>query len=140
MCLARRAQARETTKKIAAIATKTPENTISIKADRRLNPSATEFVSSRSESETSSVGDDAESEHLEHLEAIQKTRQSKGAEAHQPMDQYPSEDTNEDHRFNSYHNHGWESPQVRLYNIRSDTQFGILFEKRPNLWHYARIF
>jgi len=104
-----------TTEKIAAIvATQTPENsTVATQEKRTLNPAAVEFVSSPSESEATSIGDEAETEqHLDSKEvsATEKNRDHKDAET-QRMDQY-YEESEEQQGFHGYQNYGWESPQV----------------------------
>ena len=117
MCQARTSKGENKIKALPAIVTKTPENIVAIQAKQRLNPAATEFISSRSESEVSSVGDEAETEQPGHLNceevsfASQKNKGRKGSEGQ--MDQ-SSEDIEEHERFHGYQNYGWESPQVRL--------------------------
>lgn len=111
MCQARASKGERITKKITAIATKTPENAVAIEAKRRLNPAATEFVSSRSESEVSSISDEAEIEQPD-CEEVSLGKSKHRARKGQEMDHYP-EDNEEQERFHSYQNYGWESPQVR---------------------------
>jgi hypothetical protein len=113
MCQARTSEG-EIIKKITSIAS----DTLDIEAKRRLNPAAIEFVSSRSESEASSIGDQADTDHSDSEDtssgAFEKNRQHKQAEKRQGMDQY-HEDTEEQHRFHGYQNYGWESPQVSYF-------------------------
>jgi glutamine synthetase type III len=116
MCQARTSKGEKiTTQKIAAIvATQTPENsTAANQAKRRLNPAAVEFISSSSETEASSIGDEADTEQLDCKEvssATEKNQNHKDAETQQ-MDQY-YEESEEQHGFHGYQNYGWESPQV----------------------------
>ncbi|KAG7675255.1 hypothetical protein Ndes2526B_g08123 [Nannochloris sp. 'desiccata'] len=115
MCQARTSKGEKiNTQKIAAIvATQNPENpTVAYQPKPRLNPAAIEFISSRSESEASSIGDEAETEQIDCEEvstATEENRHDKDAKT-QRMDQY-YEETEEQHMFHGYQNYGWESPQ-----------------------------
>jgi uncharacterized protein with WD repeat len=117
MCQVRSSKGEIITKKIPSIATKTPANKVAIQAKRRLNPAATEFVSSRSESEASSIGDETDIEHQNQSDSeevsigAQPNRENQGSETDPTMDQY-HEESEEHHRIHSYQNYGWESPQV----------------------------
>lgn len=115
MCQSRTSKGEKiTTQNIAQIvATQTPENsTVANQEKRRLNPAAVEFVSSPSESEATSIGDEAETEQLDSKEAsaTEKNRDHKDAETPR-MDQY-YEESEEQQGFHGYQNYGWESPQV----------------------------
>lgn len=87
---------------------------------RRLNPAALEFVSSRSESEASSVADEAdynEQGQVEnHTEEVSPSKRGPKVRIMGPGGNYTEhhgENINDHSRFRSHPNYGWESPQVR---------------------------
>ncbi len=76
------------------------------KSPRLLNPSADAFVSSRSESETSSVGDEREEAHP----TAEPQHPNPDSDTESLMDPSRHPGSNDAHHYGGY---GWESPQVR---------------------------
>lgn len=100
-------------------------STVEVLPTRKLNPSALEFVSSRSESEASSIADPAESEENSEPEdriAVSDPPTKSGPNTHtnRPGSYYMDQNgsySEDHHRYRSHPAFGWESPQVnRLFH------------------------